>query len=132
MEGDNHALMAIAVMAVTGGIATTLGMWLALIGKKYVDQVLTGHIDGVPITKEHRRLIVSYNWPMLVGIAISVLAVNAVGFWQIGIHCPTYALEALCKASAWAYGVLAVGWLISGFRNSRSLNRFLDSVQDSP
>lgn len=122
-------------MSIATGIALILGVflvsgflyfYLSVHANKYGNQILTGVVQGVPVSTDYRWVILYWHWPgFAFGAAVSAF-LGAMLSLSIARHAPHQDVKAVAYTFAFVSGIAFIGWLSSAFvefRHYRSVVR---------
>jgi hypothetical protein len=106
-----------AAIAVTIAL-NCLAYALHLAGDRWVhvrsEIVLHGISSGIPVSIEHRRMVLTHGFVAQAIVGIGFFAVVAVGFYGLSASTSDPLVETLGLISAFAWGFMCLGWVAFG------------------
>jgi hypothetical protein len=111
-------------MSVSTGIALIIGdilvicflyFYLSVHANKYGNQILTGVVEGIPVSTDYRWIILYWHWFGFAFGAVSCAFLGVIVNLTIARHAPHQDVETVAYAVAFLSGMACIGWLSSIF-----------------
>jgi hypothetical protein len=105
-------LTAILLMQATFGLMMLCLVLLFVIAHRRMDEIVTGIVNGVPISKKYRSLLPFYDYLGYVALGMILLITFATGFHEVADVAADPSVGTLANFCAVVCAVIAVGIIV--------------------